>query len=197
MPSAPATSSVGSMIFQQLELEDFTSFAEGTQEVADVALIYPEALKIVLGYAGWTFANRWVQIAETEIDDGQWSNPEMPFVYLVPVDCVKVREVYGLNVQWSRDDKYLRANQGGTIEIRYTKLIQNENLLPAEVKFSVALQAAFMLAPKYKVPRTKRNDLKENLNDVLAEAKRLDKQASAEQHDGQRFEGFWDVEAQR
>jgi hypothetical protein len=198
MPSIPAASTIPAQAFRFLELDPISSFADGAPEAAAAAEVYPESLRMVLEVAEWSFATRLAQLAEADLLDDDVADDDLPHVFVLPDDCVAVREVLGLDVAWRLDQTYLRCDTGGPLKIRYTALIQNEARMPATVRTAVALQMAVLLAPRYMQTRTKRADLVEQLREAMGMALRQDARNASPQavHDDA-WAGRWDLEATR
>lgn len=192
-----AASSIPAQAFRFLEQAPISSFADGSPEAAAAAAVYPEALRMVLEVAEWSFASRIVQLTEASLLDGDQADDDLPYVYLLPDDCVALRHVYGLQVSWRRDMTYLRCSQPGGLRIRYTALIQNEARLPATVRTAIAAQMAVLLAGTYLTTRTKQADLRDVLTNAMGAALRQDGRMASPQSAYAEDGDWWDREATR
>lgn len=197
MPSIPAAASIPEQAFRFLELEPISSFADGSPQAAAAAETYPEALRMVLERAEWSFASRVAQLAEAALNEGDVADDALPHVFVLPDDCVALREVIGLDVAWRVDQTYLRADAAGPLKIRYTALIQNETMMPATLRTAVALQMAMLLAGRYVQTRTKKADLVSQFDETLRLALRHDARNASPQSAYDDWGGYWDREALR
>lgn len=197
MPQPISASLIPAQAFVFLQLAPLSSFADDSAEAADAARVYPQALRMVLELAEWSFASRIVQINEAELDGTEQPDPDLPHAYVLPDDCVSLRQIYGLDVAWRLDEPYLRCTEPGPLRIRYTRLITNEARLPATVQTCVALQMATLLAGKYLTTRTKIADLKNDLAEAVSRALRNDGRNASPQSAYDEDHGWWDREAVR
>lgn len=197
MTNPIAASSIPAQAFRFLELAPLSSFADGTPEAAAAAEVYPEALRMVLEVADWSFASRVSVLTEATLLAGDQPDPDLPYVYLRPADCVALRRIHGLNVEWRLDQTYLRCTEAQTVKVRYTTFVQNEALLPATFRTAVAAQMAFLLAGIYLSTRTKQADLSNKLRELIQMALRQDARNASPQSAWDDDFGYWDREAIR
>lgn len=197
MPQPISASLIPAQAFVFLQLAPLSSFADDSTEAADAARVYPEALRMVLEMAEWSFATRIALQTEADLLEGDQPDPDLPHVYVLPDDCVALRHVYGLQVSWREDQTYIRCTQPGTLRIRYTHLVANEARLPATFRTAVALQMAVLLSGKYLTTRTKAADLRADFDQALARALRNDGRKASPQPAYDEDDFWWDREAVR
>ncbi|WP_284262469.1 hypothetical protein [Roseicyclus amphidinii] len=192
-----AASTIPAQAFRFLELAPLSSFADESPEAAAAAAVYPEALRMALEIAEWSFASRIVTLPEAQLLAGDAADPDLPHVYLPPPDLVALREVHGLQVQWRLDMGYIRCTEPGPLRIRYTSLIQNETRMPATFRTLVAAQMALLLAGAYLTTRTKQVDLESRLERLTGLALRQDGRNASPQSAWDDDHEYWDREAVR
>lgn len=188
MPTPIAASNIAAQAFRAMELGPISSFADESDQASDAAEQYPVALKGILETADWSFASRLASLAPADppADDAAFqTDDDLPGLFVLPADCVTLREVRPNTVRWRLDQGYLRASQTTALTIRYTRLVENEAQLPAAVQTAVAYRLATLLAPRWVNSRTKRQDLKQDATDLQKEAERTDApMASGTPHSG-------------
>lgn len=180
-----ATSIIAAQAFRFMQLSAISSFADTSPQAVAAAEQYPIAMGICLEEQDWSFARRLVKLPEAELPEGRQSDPDLPYVYELPGDCVKLRLVVDETVRWRLDERTIFASASGGLMVRYTRRVTNEALLPALFQTSVAYQLAILLSPAYVGSRSKRKELVEDGASALAYAKQNDaRSASADSWDG-------------
>ena len=197
MSNPIAASTIPAQAFRFLELAPLSSFADGTPEAAAASEVYPEALRMSLEVADWSFASRLVTLTEATVLDGDMVDPDLPHASLLPDDCVAIRRVHGLDVSWRVDQTYLRCTEAQTLRVRYTSLVKNEARLPATFRTAVAAQLALLLAGTYLTTRTKQVDLQDKLRETMGMALRQDARNASPQSAWADDFAYWDREAVR
>lgn len=190
---SPATSTIVSQAFRFMELSPVSSFGDDSDEARAAAEAYPDALRLCLEFADWSFASVTRQLhaatgADVAADDA------LPYFYYLPPDLVMVREMGdGLGTTiWRRDAEGLRADDAGPLRIRFTKLTQNEASLPAMFRTAVAYHLAGLLGPRYGLPASKLQRITDEGGRALATAASKDaRQASDLRYDGRPDQGDW------
>lgn len=198
MPQPIATSSIVSQAFRLMELGPISSFADDTPQARDAAEQYPVARRICLEACDWSFASAIADLPEVAASALRPASAALPFLYKVPGDCLKVREVVDPCVDWRIDGDYLRADRSGPLPIRYTADQENENRLPATFQLAVAHRLAAMLSPRWVGAANKAQLLAQLAQQMLKDAMRTDgRQASNSRYDGQTYDVDWVAEALR
>ncbi|WP_422050141.1 hypothetical protein [Shimia sp.] len=163
-----------------MELSEISSLADDSPKAQAAAEQYPKALGICLSKYDWSFARRFAKLPQiAEINAAQSPDPDLPYAYKMPGDCIKLRLVQR-GVKWRLDDNYLFSEQATNLSIRYTRRVDDEAKLPDLFQTAVSYQLAVILAPKYVGARTKRADLKNDLYDALQMAKEDDRYSASD-----------------
>lgn len=189
-----ATSTIVAQAFDFMEKAEISSFGDDSSEAAKAAQVYPKARDMVLEHYDWSDARAF---ASLPVSSAPTQDPDLPVAYVLPSDCLTLRRVIATGA-WRKDGKILRAEQDGGLSVIYTRRIEIEAELPAFLQTAIASQMAVLLSPKFVGSRTKRADLRVELNDLLAAAKRHDSH-SASHHaiDGAMPDGDWVCEARK
>jgi len=149
-----------------------------------VAGAYPTALDFCLTSEDWTFASRLADLPPATSATAP-ADPDLPYLYQLPADCVMLRDVYDDQIAWRRDGDFLRADAEAGIKIRYTARTETESKMPAPFREWVSLRLAIMLAPTWLQSRSKRRDLYDLAERALVDAKARDRVAGS----GRRWDG--------
>ncbi len=195
-----ATSTIVAQAFGMVELSPPSSFADDTPQAQDAVQHYASSLDICLELNDWSFASRMVALSSAALPEGVIADPDLPFSFRLPGDCIALREVKTRAVRFRLDEMILRADQPGPLPIRYTRRITDEASLPATFRTLVAAQLAVLMAPRWLGVDTKRASLADQLRLARAEASRVDaRSASAEPWGDGRSSGSrdWVAEALR
>lgn len=146
-PTPIATSTIATQAFRLMELAPLSSFADDTSQARAAAEQYPIALGMCLGAYDWSFARRTAKLARLASLPENWvEDPDLPYVYALPGDSVRLRLVVDQCATWRKEGIYIRADLAEGLTIRDTYLITNEKLLPPEFQTFVSGQLAALLA---------------------------------------------------
>ncbi len=198
MPEPIATSTIAAQAFRLMELGPISSFADDTPQAQDAAQQYPVARKLCLETCDWSFASRIADLPEAIRPETTPVSTAFPFLFRLPSDCLKVREVIGCWIDWRLDDDFLRADRAGPLSIRYTADQTNEARFPAMFTEAVSWRLAAMLAPRWVGAANKISLLEQGAERALKQAMRTDaRQASAARYDGRPDRGDWVSEVLR
>jgi hypothetical protein len=192
-----ATSTIVAQAFGMVELSPPSSFADDTPQAADATAYYPQALDICLELVDWGFASRMVALSETALPEGAIADPDLPYVFRLPGDCIALREVKLRGAKYRLDETILRCDQPAPLPIRYTRRLSNEAALPATFRTLVALQLAVYLAPRWLGVEAKRQALQDNLTNARATAARVDARTASPEAYGESGATDWVAEALR
>lgn len=192
-----ATSNIVAQAFGMVELSPPSSFADDTPQASDAAAFYPQALDICLELVDWGFASRMVALSEVALPDGAILDPDLPYAFRLPGDCVALREIKIARAKYRLDEQVLRCDQAAPLPIRYTRRITNEAALPATFRTLVALQLAVYLAPRWLGVDSKREALTTNLTNARATAARADARTASPEAYGESGASDWVTEALR
>ncbi|GGH36349.1 hypothetical protein SAMN05444007_108252 [Cribrihabitans marinus] len=193
-PQPIAASTIAAQAFRYMELAPIGSFADDSPQASAAREQYTLALKTVLEAHDWSFARRLAGLAEKAETDT--TDPDMIHLYALPADCVALRHVYAPCALWRQDGLEIRSELAEKLVVRYTALTQNEALLPASFQTAVSLALAVRLAPQYVSSRTKRSELKLDLQEAIAAAWNADRHsASHARLDGREMQPDWAQEA--
>lgn len=176
-----ATSTIVAQAFSLVELSTPSSFADDSDQARDAALHWPIALDLCLEAADWSFASRMTALPLAILPIDQIPDPDLPFTYRLPGDCVIFREVKARGATYRLDEGYLRADLPAPLPIRYTRRVSDEGIMPAGFRAQLALQLAILLAPRWLGPTTKRDALVLQLDDLRARMGRSDARTASAQ----------------
>lgn len=148
MATPIAASTIAAEAFRMMELSPISSFADDSQQAAAAAEQYPHALDMCLQSYDWSFVRRTAQLALVSDLPTEWiTDPDLPYLYALPGDCVQLLLVVDQDIDWRREENYIRADVETGLVIRYSRRITNEKLLPSTFQTFVAAQLATLLAP--------------------------------------------------
>ena len=193
-----AASSIAQQAFRFLEMAPISSFADDSEEARAAAEQYPHALRMCLEWerADWSFARRLVTLPVATLPEGAAADPDLPYVYAVPGDCVAVQEVIPGDIAWREDGEYLRADEATSLQLIYTYVPAKEDTLPSLFQTAVALQLAVLLGPGFATTRNKVADLNAALEAAVRRAVSADaRSASGRRYDGRARTSDWASEA--
>jgi hypothetical protein len=198
MTTPIAASTIAGQAFRLMELGPISSFGDDTPQARDAAEQYPIALESCLAACDWSFASRLAFLPGALPGPQVATDPDLPHLYILPGDCLIVREVGDLCTRWRVDIDGLRADQPALLRLRYTARITNEAQLPAEFQKAVAAELAFLLAPVHLGTQNKINSLEQRAGKTLKKAMREHSRAASEsRYDGLEDQGDWVAEARR
>jgi hypothetical protein len=193
MPAPVSTSSIVAQAFRFLERTPVSSLADDSEEATAAAEQYPVALRHVLERVDWSFASTRRTLSAAE---DLYPDPVLPWLYLLPEDAVKVREVGDVGTRWRIDRDGLRSDAAAPLPVRYTGMIRDETSLPAMVQTALSLRLAWLLGPRFLETQSKIDGLDAQYRDTLKQAAREDaRTASPGRYDGLPDQPDWAMEA--
>ncbi|HMO07025.1 MAG TPA: hypothetical protein PKD10_05175 [Paracoccaceae bacterium] len=196
MPSPIAVSTVAAQAFRMLELAPISSFDDDSEQAASAAEQYPVALETCLEAADWSFASTWARLPQVVLPPDTPTDPGLPFLFALPGDVLRLRQVGDAATRWRRDREGLRASHAGPLAVRYTARLTVEALMPAGFRNAVALRLAVLLSARWLTTHSKRDMLATDADRALKMAMRSDaRQASDARWDGLPDQGDWVAEA--
>jgi len=156
-----------------LKFGDITiaSLTEATREGRSCNVLYPLMRDLMLYSHPWNFAMERADISAVlaATPAFQWD-----YAYTIPVDCLRVWELYGTDDNWQVENRKLLTNKDSEIYIRYIKKIETTGVFNAAFVNCLALRLGAELAAKVKGDSKKRQALLEELYRVeLPRAYRL------------------------
>ena len=195
MPIAIAASTIVQQAFRFMEMRGAASFGDDSEQAIAAAEQYDIALAMVLAAYDWSFAS--VVSLAAEVDPTSIiADPRLPFAFVLPDDCVMLREVIEPFCQYRADKGLLRTDCAGPLTARYTAAITNEKQIPATVQVAVALQLAVLLAPQYVEVQSKIDRIEARLSEAIKVAARTDgRTASPVSYSFAGAAGDWATEA--
>uniref|UniRef100_A4WPN1 Uncharacterized protein n=1 Tax=Cereibacter sphaeroides (strain ATCC 17025 / ATH 2.4.3) TaxID=349102 RepID=A4WPN1_CERS5 len=198
MTTPIATSIIAAQACRYMEVAPISSFGDGSELAAAMAEMYPIALRACLEQADWEFASVLVRLPAAVPAATVATDDEMPNLYTLPGDLVKVREVGDADTIWHIDREGLRASDAAPLRVRYTGTIETEARLPAEFQLAVAAKLASLMGPRWLGAQSKIDALRAEAEDLLKTAMRSSARAASEmRYDGLDDEGDWVAEALR
>lgn len=195
-----ATSTIIQQAFREMELSPPASFGDDSEQAVAAEEQYPEALKLCLEQADWSFASVLVFLSESDLPEGSYEDPDLPHFYLPPSDMLKMREIGNPpnTVEYRRDRDGLRCAAAAPLRLRYTGMVTDETTLPASFRLAVALQLAVLLSPRWLGTTAKIDRLKQAFEIKLKAAMREDgRTASDVRYDDQPPAGDWATNSSR
>jgi len=156
-----------------LKFGDITiaSLTEDTREGRSCKVLYPLMRDLMLYEHPWNFA-----MARADISAVISTPPafQWDYAYTLPVDCLRVWELYGTDDEWQVEDGELKTNKESEIFIRYIKTVTPTGKFNPAFVNCLALRLGAELSAKIKGDSKKRQALLEELYRVeLPKAHRL------------------------
>lgn len=196
--STPATSIIAKQACILMEVAPISSFGDGTELAGAMADIYPTVIKAYLEAADWDFASVLARLPEAVPGVTDAVDDDLPYVYRLPGDCVKLREVGDAGTKWRRDRDVLRASDAAPLRVRYTATVNREDDMPAEFRLAAAARLAALLGPRWIGTASKVAALQQQAGESLKTAMRAcARSASDERYDGLPDQDDWVAEALR
>jgi hypothetical protein len=196
LPSPIAASTIAAQAFRFIELGPISSFADDTEQAQAAAEQYPDAMAQCLERCDWSFASRLAFLPQTLLGPTEAEDPDLPYVYTLPGDLIRLHEVGDDETAWRRDLSFLRADTPAPLRIRYTARPVNETALPATFRLAVSLGLGLLLAPRWLGTQSKIATLESRFEEALAMAMRQDRAtASMQRYDGRPMQPDWAQEA--
>lgn len=190
----PATSSIVSQAFRHISRAMISSLGDDSEEATAAREQYPQAMKFCLEKVDWSFASTRRLITTIELDP--YPDEDLPYLYAIPGDVVKVRQVGDKYTKWRIDRDGMRADNGGPLYIRYTGQIDDETKTPAAFQAAVALRLALLLGAYWSVTESRLQAIAGDLRDTLKDAAREDSRSASEgRYDDQPDQNDWATEA--
>lgn len=191
-----ATSYIVSQAFRFAEITPPSSLSDGSDKARTASELYPAALGMILEREDWSFARRYTELPQSDVTATHKVETRFGYAYELPADFVHLRHVYADEHPWRKDGRYIFTSFNGTLPIRYTQTIEQEDLLPHTFRMAVATQLALLLSPEYVKSRTKRDQLADSLSGLVGQALEHDR-ATASQYawDGDDLPSDWREEA--
>ena len=198
MPTPIAASTIAAQAFRFMEMSPISSFDDETEQALAANEQYPVAMSLCLEAMDWSFASVLANLPEVVPGPTDAADPDMPYLYAMPGDLVRLHEVGELGTQWRRDRSGIRADAAAPLRVRYTAKVTNEADLPATFQTAVALQLALLLAPRWLHTQSKIADLDQKFSRMLKAAMKQDSQmASSARYDGLPDQPDWVSEARQ
>jgi len=149
MSVAIATSTIAQQAFRFMGIGTLSSLGDTDPRVVAAAEQYTPSLKMTLEQVDWSFASTVASIPENSASSAIVADPRYAHTFALPEDLLILREVLVDNVSYRADQDLLRCTAPGPLKIRYTRLIDKEDRLPATFQTAVSAQLALLMAPEY------------------------------------------------
>lgn len=170
MTTAVSASTIAAQAFREMELSPISSFADDTPQAQAANDQYPIALNMCLEAADWGFASVTVSLPQNATGP-QYTDPDLPYAFQVPSDCLVVREFGDRWSKWRLEKGGLiRSADAGPVRLRYTATVATETKMPATFQTAVAYQLAILLAPTWLGTVTKRQLMDQHFQKAMAAA---------------------------
>lgn len=162
--------------FLIMEVEPPVSFDDGTSKALRAASQFPRALDLALESYDFSYTREIASLqkvdqAAEEIEP----DPDLIDAWRLPDDFIRLHHVYdGKCFRWRLDGDLIRTEGRETLTIRYTTNSKRLKFLRQSFKELVAYHLAHLLAPRYVKSRTKRREIRDELNDAAVAARAVD-----------------------
>jgi hypothetical protein len=173
MPLPAAATPIVADAFRFMEMAPPSSFADDTPQAQDAAAAWPVVLDMTLEALDWSFASVLRMLPAAAVPDPAEADPDLPWLYPLPGDCLVVREAGEAGTRWRRDRAGLRADAPAPLRVRYTARI-DPALTPAAFREVLALRLALRLAPRWMGVASKIEAIEARLTRTLRDAARAD-----------------------
>ncbi len=192
-----ATDGIVATAFDLVELKAPSSLSDESDEAELANRHYRKALDSVLEKADWSFARSIVRLNQVDAVASQLeADPDLPYVFALPEQTIKVWRIVADHSRWRRDGLFIRADQNAPITARVTLRITDETKLPASFQLAVAYALAQLMSPKLSTSLSKRQQLRADAAEALADALDADaRQGTEERYDGLPDQSDWVGEA--
>jgi hypothetical protein len=148
-----------------------TSLTDGSVGANACKVLYPLMRDEIVSIHEWNFA-----LKRADISSQLATAPAFgyEYAYQLPVDCIRVIELFGTEATWGREGNELLTDQEEDIYIRYIKKVTTTGDIPPAVVNCIAVRLAAELCAKIKEDKNMRLELLGELErSVLPEAFRL------------------------
>lgn len=192
MPTPAAVADIATKACRIMEVTPVSSLDDDSQLARDLLAEFEVARDRCLEAGDWSFASQLVLLPEYEPAAPFAADPDLPYSFRLPGDCLRVHEVGSLSTRWRVDRDALRADEPAPLRLRYTARTENEQQLPAEFRVAVATVLAAALAPQYVETLSKRQAIQQEAEAILKRAARnVARDASGQRYDGGDDEADW------
>jgi hypothetical protein len=137
-----------------------TALTDNTKEGRACNVLYPLMRNEILTVHPWNFA-----MARADISASLAATPafEWDYAYTLPVDCLRVWELYGTDDEWVREGNELLTNKEEEIYIRYIKLVTDSAMFSPVFDNCLSMRLASELAGKLADDKNLRASLMQEL----------------------------------
>lgn len=147
------------------------SMNEESTEAKACKVLYPLLRDEMIAAHPWNFAMRRADISAQLAAAPEF---QYDYAYTLPPKCLRVWELYGVDVEWVIEGKELLTDQEEEIYIRYLEQITQAGYFPPAFVNCLALRLGAELATKLSSDKNRRVELLKELIDVaLPEARHL------------------------
>jgi hypothetical protein len=181
-----ADSGIAARAFELLELHPLSSLGEGSQRAVQADAALTDARHLCLSSNDWSDASRLTTLpreasAPAVVLDGRDA------AYRLPPECLVVREVSdgGRGLPWVKSGRQIVAPASPALTVRYTADVPREAELSAHLRLAIAVQMAVLMSDLHTTSTSKKQELRDQLQEALAAARRFDRGAAS----GQRYDG--------
>lgn len=189
----PANSAIVAQAFRHIGRSAISSLGDDSEEAEAAREQYSRAMRFCLEKCDWSFASTRRILTTAAADP--YPDPDLPFLFTIPGDVVKIREIEGCT-NWRIDRDGLRADIAAPLHARYTGEIEDETKTSTAFQDAVSLRLALLLAPYWSVTEGRIQAIEGQLRDTLKEAMREDSRSASEgRYDDQPEQGDWATEA--
>lgn len=192
MPAPAAVADIAAKACRIMEVTPVSSLDDESQLARDLLAEFESARDRCLEAGDWSFASVFVTLPEYVPEAPFAADPDLPYTFRLPGDCLRVQEVGTLSTRWRIDRDALRADEPAPLRLRYTARLTNEQAMSAEFREAVAHVLAAALAPTYVETLSKRQAIEQKAEALLKRAARnVARDASTARYDGAEDEPDW------
>lgn len=163
---------IGNRALQKLGAKRITSLSEPSANARAVATAKDEVRQAMLRKHTWNFAKRRASLAAdaTPPEFGKANAFQLPSDYLrlLPPDPAGNFN----NLDWSIEGKKVLTNQGAPLQVRYVADVTDANAMDPLFREAYSTELAIELCEEITQSNTKKEGLRADLRDIMADAKR-------------------------
>lgn len=162
--------------FVIMEVTPPNSFDDDTAIALEAQEQYPRAWRMALEGYDWSFARRVAVLPPATLPDLEAADPDLPYQFILPGDFLAMRHVHeGTMFRWRVDAaSLLRTDREGPITIRYTVDRVDGTRVAETFKELVAHNLAVLLMPRHVGTRSKRDQIRADLQETAFVARSND-----------------------
>lgn len=162
--------SISNRALQKLGAARITSLSESSSEARACNAVYEILRDAELRAHPWNFATARAQLSADSIPPAFGKANS----FNLPVDCLKVREddVNTLNKDWLIEGRKILTDEGGPLNLRYTKKVEDVSLMDPLFQEVLSCRMAIEMCEELTQSNSKKESLKDDYKNAVREARR-------------------------